>query len=57
MSRIGTCTLFLLLNKTNHKIGLIRDYIFMTLTRKGVGCFEICHMFADSIVFKQEVYC
>ena len=30
----------------------------MTSTGKGVEeVLEICHMFADSIVFKQQIYC
>ena len=36
-----------------------RDHTFMAPTQKGVGVGgpEICHMYADSIVFKQKSYC
>ena len=36
----------------------MRDQTFRTSTRRrGGGGLEICHVFTDSIVFKQHVYC
>ena len=44
-----------------HKMGNgyhIQKSTFMTSTRKGVfeGGLEICHGFADSIIFKQKIH-
>ena len=35
----------------------IRNQTFMACTWKGLGGLEICLMFTDSVVFKQQIYC
>ena len=47
-------------NKINSKIVIwVREHTFLAFTQKmsGKGVLEMSHVFAESIVFKQQIYC
>jgi hypothetical protein len=39
------------------RITWAREHTFMTSAQRGEGGLKICHVFADSIVMKQQIYC